>query len=104
MRFKLQIIEADKLLFLSEYSLELSSHLLLTVTLMLTTLTHAQILFIAFLPKHSHRLASSPLKLNVTLNIKSKSIINLLFNFKVNFSLFNNEETKSLIIIPIYYM
>ena len=32
-----------------------------------------------------------------------KSIIKNLFNFKVSFSLFYTEETKSLI-IPIYYM
>ena len=32
-----------------------------------------------------------------------KSIMKILFNFKVNFSLFNNGKTKSLI-IPIYYM
>ena len=34
---------------------------------------------------------------------RKKSIIKILFNLEVNFSLFNTEETKSLI-IPIHYM
>ena len=51
------------------------SHLPLTVTLMLNTLAHAQILFNAFLPKHTHHLGSSPLKLYVKLKIKSKDIL-----------------------------
>ena len=40
---------------------------------------------------------------NIRFSFFEKSIIKFLFNFKVNFFIFNTEETKSSI-IPIYYI
>ena len=58
-----------------ENQLRAESHLPLTVTLMLNTFAHAQILFDAFLPKHSHRLYKLTAQAHASLKIKSTYIL-----------------------------